>query len=240
MSAYIKSNLNKIHLRIAAACKRVGRDPTEVTLLPVTKTKPSSDIRKAFAVGENRFGENKVQEAKDKAEELEDLPIQWCMFGYLQTNKVRYVARFAAEVHSLDRIKLARELDKRLQHEGRSIDILVQVNTSNESQKYGLAPKEVLAFARELPNFSALNVKGLMTLALFSKDQDKVRPCFVRLRELRERLRQDGPDGLSWDTLSMGMSSDFEWAIEEGATEVRIGQAIFGHRPLTDSYYWPK
>lgn len=239
MNPPLQSNLNVIYERIAAACERACRDPADVTLLPVTKTKPASVIRDAFNAGLKRFGENKVQEAQTKAKETSDLPLQWCIIGHLQTNKAKYVARFASELHSLDRLKLAQELDKRLQSEGRVMDVLVQVNTSNEPQKYGLLPDEVPAFVKELPAFHSLRVKGLMTLALFSSDETQVRPCFARLKHLRERLRQDSPASLSWNVLSMGMSGDFEIAIEEGATEVRVGQAIFGARPLPDSHYWP-
>jgi len=239
MSAKIEPNLRMIRGRIAAACERSGREPGEVTLLPVTKTRPAADIRAAFASGLTRFGENRVREAQNKADETDDLPLTWSIIGHLQTNKAKHAARFAAEVHSLDRLKLAAELDKRLQRQGRSMEVLVQVNTSAEPRKYGLSPEDVPAFARELPAFHSLRVKGLMTLALFSADAAEVRPCFARLQNLREQLRQDAPEGPVWDVLSMGMSGDFEIAVEEGATEVRIGQAIFGARPLPDSHYWP-
>ncbi len=239
MSEIIRQNLEAVHDRIAVACKRVGRSPAEVTLLPVSKTKPVAVIRDAVAAGLTRFGENIVQEAQRKASETTDLSPDWCIIGHLQTNKAKYVAKFAAELHSLDRLKLAAELDKWLQRQGRSMDVLVQVNTSGEPQKYGLAPEDVSRFAKELPVFHSLRVKGLMTLARFSSDATEVRPCFERLRILREQLRQEGPQGSDWEILSMGMSGDFEIAIEEGATEVRVGQAIFGARRLPDSYYWP-
>jgi len=126
-----------------------------------------------------------------------------------------------------------------LQKQGRALDVLVQVNTSNEASKFGLAPEEVSAFVRELPAFSSLRVRGLMTLAVFSPDPAQVRPCFIRLRELRERLRQDAPDGIGLDELSMGMSGDFPLAIAEGATTIRVGTAIFGQRQTPDTLYWP-
>jgi uncharacterized pyridoxal phosphate-containing UPF0001 family protein len=135
---------------------------------------------------------------------------------------------------------VAEALDKRLQALGRSLDVLVQVNTSNEESKFRLPPGEVEAFVKRLPAFSSLRVRGLMTLALFSDDASKVRPCFVRLRELRDRLRQSVPDGIAMDELSMGMSGDYELAIEEGSTIVRVGQAIFGARKVADSAYWPE
>lgn len=235
----IAASVARVRARIATACARVGRDAADVTLLPVTKTVPPERLRAAFAAGLRRFGENKVQEARGKAEALADLPVAWSLIGHLQTNKAKYVARFAAEVQSLESLRVAEALDRRLQAEGRGIDVLVQVNTSGEASKYGLPPEDVPAFRRELPAFSALRLRGLMTLALFSSDAGRVRACFVRLRELRDRLRQDAPSGAALAELSMGMSGDFEIAVEEGATIVRVGQAIFGPRPLPDSVYWP-
>jgi len=226
----IKDNLKVIYARIAKACERAGRHHDEVTLLPITKTKSADDIRLAASAGLVRFGENKAQEAQSKAEATSDLPLRWCIVGHLQSNKVKHIARFASELHSLDNLKLAEELDRRLQKENRSIDALIQVNTSREEQKYGLLPENVLTFAKELPTFQSLRIRGLMTVAVFSPDKEEIRLCFARLRELREQLRQDSPGRFSWDALSMGMSGDFELAIEEGATEIRIGQAIFGTR----------
>lgn len=238
--ADFEANLAAVRSRIDAACARVGRDPNEVELLPVSKTVPADRLRLAYQAGMRKLGENKVQEAREKSEVLADLTdLRWAVIGNLQSNKAKYVARFAHEFHALDRLKVAEELDRRLQAEGRSLDVYVQVNSSGEASKFGLAPDEVLAFAQELPAFSALRVKGLMTLALFSADLERVRRCFVIMRDLRERLRQDAPDGLTFDGLSMGMSGDFEVAIEEGATVVRVGQSIFGARAVPDNYYWP-
>lgn len=233
-------NLAAVRQRIADACRRVGRDPAGVRLLPVSKTFDEAHLRLAYAAGCRFLGENKVQEAQRKWEAMADLnDLQWSVIGHLQTNKARQVARFAAEFQALDSLRLAEALDRRLQIEGRRLDVFVQVNTSGEASKYGLAPDAVADFLRALPAFSALRVRGLMTLALFSADAARVRPCFVRLRELRERLRQDAPAGIDLEELSMGMSGDFEIAIEEGATVVRVGQAIFGARALPDSHYWP-
>ena len=234
------ANLESVKARIAAACERAGRDPGEVELLPVSKTVPAERLRLAYQAGMRKLGENKVQEAREKSEELADLEdLRWAVIGNLQSNKAKYVARFASEFHALDRLKVAQDLDRRLQREGRGLDVFVQVNSSGEQSKFGLQPEEVPAFAQELRHFSALRVRGLMTLALFSSDLERVRRCFVIMRELRERLRQDAPEGLSFDELSMGMSGDFEVAIEEGATVVRVGQSIFGARALPDSHYWP-
>ncbi|HZW99895.1 MAG TPA: YggS family pyridoxal phosphate-dependent enzyme [Trueperaceae bacterium] len=236
----LAENLRAIQDRIAAACRRVGRDPGEVELLPVSKTVPAERLRLAYVAGARKLGENKVQEAREKAQALSDLAdLRWAVIGNLQTNKAKYVARFAHEFHALDRLKVAEELDRRLQKEGRSLDVYVQVNSSGEASKFGLAPEDVLGFAKELPAYSSLRVRGLMTLALFSSELDRVRRCFVVMRELQDRLRQNAPGGLSFDQLSMGMSGDFEVAIEEGATVVRVGQSIFGARALPDSHYWP-
>jgi len=238
-AAEIARNVAAVKAHIASACERAGRDPGGVRLLPVSKTVEERRIRLAHQAGLRTLGENKVQEARGKAEAMADLDIAWSVIGHLQTNKAKYVARFASEFQALDRLKGAEALDRRLQIEGRSLDVFVQVNSSGEASKYGLAPEDVPAFVRELPAFSALKVRGLMTLAVFSADAERVRPCFRLMRDLQGRLRQDAPDGLSFDELSMGMSGDYEIAIEEGATVVRVGQAIFGPRPLPDSHYWP-
>lgn len=234
----IAANLASVQGRIEAACLRAGRDPSEVTLLPVTKTVPLVRLRAAHAAGVRRCGENKVQEAQDKSEALSDLGFEWSVIGHLQTNKAKYVARFASEFQALDSLRVAEALERRLEIEDRTLDVYIQVNTSAEESKFGLEPEAVLDFAKALPPFSRLKVRGLMTLAIFSPDQEAVRACFKRLVSAREIIRQDGPD-LDVSGLSMGMSGDFETAIEEGATIVRVGQAIFGARPTPDSHYWP-
>lgn len=236
----IGERLAAVRARIAAACRRAGRNPDEVGLLPISKTVPADRLRKAVLAGISALGENKVQEAKAKAEALRDLPLSWSIVGHLQTNKAKEVARFASEFQALDSLRVAEALERRLEIEDRTLDVLVQVNTSGEASKFGLAPEDVAGFVRELPAFTRLRVGGLMTLAVFSAEEERVRRCFRLLRGLRERLRQDGPDGLAFDALSMGMSGDFEIAIEEGATMVRVGQAIFGPRSTSDAHYWPE
>ncbi len=235
----IKNNLARVQQNIAAACVRSGRELSSVRLLPVTKTVPAERLRLAYTAGCYEMGENKIQEAREKSETLKELNIKWAIIGHLQTNKAKYLARFANEFQALDSLKVAAELDKRLQIEGRSMDVYVQINSSGEASKFGLAPDDVRTFVDQLPNYSSLKIKGLMTLAIFSTDHDRVRECFIKMRNIRDMLRQEAPTGLSFEELSMGMSGDYELAIEEGATIVRVGQAIFGKRPLPDSHYWP-
>ncbi|ROR95849.1 hypothetical protein EDD28_0411 [Salana multivorans] len=232
-------NLADVRARIAAAAERVGRDPADVRLLPVSKTVPGERIRLAVAAGCRELGENKVQEAARKHRELADLDVAWSVIGHLQTNKARDVAAFAAEFQALDSLRVAEALDRRLQAAGRPLDVYVQVNTSAEESKFGLEPAAVPDFLAELPRYSALRVRGFMTLAVFSDDEERVRACFRVLRDVRDRARDVDPDAVGPGDLSMGMSGDYETAVEEGATCVRVGQAIFGARATPDSLYWP-
>jgi PLP dependent protein len=229
-------NLQAVQERIADACRRAGRKPGDVHLLPVTKTVPAHILRLAFAAGISEFGENKLQEARDKQALLEDLAIRWSIIGHLQTNKVKYLVRFASAFHALDSVRLAEELNRRLEARGRDLDVFVQVNTSGEASKYGLGPDDFLPFVERLSDYPRLKPRGLMTLAVFSDDNERVRACFRLLRALRDRAISINPDLVQ---LSMGMSGDFEIAIEEGADVVRVGQAIFGKRPTPDGFYWP-
>lgn len=235
------TRLERVRQRIEQATLDAGREPGSVTLLPVSKTFGEANIREAMACGLQRFGENKVQEIVAKQELLADTPAQWVMIGHLQSNKARDVARYASEVQSLDRLSLARALERRLQNEGRSLDALVQIKTSPEPSKYGMAPEDLPAFLREVSrNMPSIRIQGLMTLAINAKDQNAVRACFRTLRELRDRMREEAIEGVNMERLSMGMSGDFEMAIEEGSTEIRIGTALFGQRPYGDDYYWPE
>ncbi|MBK1982783.1 YggS family pyridoxal phosphate-dependent enzyme [Achromobacter xylosoxidans] len=227
--------LAAIRQRIAQACERAGRAPDSVTLLPVSKTFEVDAIREAMALGLARFGENKTQELRQKAAALAGQGLQWVLIGHLQTNKAKDAARDATELQSLDRIDLAEALHRRLVLEGRTLDVLVQVKTSSEPSKYGMAPSDVSAFLQRIvAEFPTLRVRGLMTMAVNSPDPGEVRACFRSLRELRDQLRHEAIEGVSLDRLSMGMSGDFELAIEEGSTEVRIGTAIFGARSYPD------
>lgn len=237
----LRQNIATIQARIDQACADAGRDPQEVRLLPVSKTHPADYLRLAYAAGCRMLGENKVQEAHQKWQELEDLTdLKWSVIGHLQTNKAKYVARFASEFHALDSLRLAQALDQRLTIEDRYLDVLVQINTSGEESKYGIDPEQAPELIAQLGGLSRLRVRGLMTLAMNSEDREAVRGCFVQLRELRDSLQATAPAGMQLTELSMGMSGDFELAIAEGATIVRIGQAIFGAREQPDSYYWPK
>jgi PLP dependent protein len=227
-SASLAANWSQIRERVDAACRAAGRDPASVNILPVSKTFGPPLIRAAVGLGLHRFGENKVQEIRDKEALLADCGIDWVMIGHLQTNKVRDVARLASEVQSLDRPELAEALHRRLQAEGRAIDVLVQVKTSQEPSKYGLPPEQLPAFLNALRGYDTLRVRGLMTLATHSNEAAEVRSCFRLLRELRDQV---GALGHDLPRLSMGMSGDFPLAIAEGATDVRIGTAIFGLRP---------
>lgn len=235
-----RRNVASVEARIADAAQRVGRSPGEVTLLPVSKTVPTDRVRVAIESGMRMLGENKVQEAMRKHGETADLDVSWSVIGHLQSNKARDVAAFATEFQALDRLRVAEALDRRLQAAGRSLDVFVQVNTSAEDSKFGMPPEELPAFLEELPSYETLRVRGLMTLAVFTPDEERVRECFSLLRTLRDQAREDAPDLIGAGELSMGMSGDYEIAVEEGATCVRVGQGIFGARTLPDSYYWPE
>ncbi|KXO91187.1 YggS family pyridoxal phosphate-dependent enzyme [Tsukamurella pseudospumae] len=231
-----ETNIAEVLRRIDAAAVRAGRSPSDVRLLPVSKTVPQERLRLAVAAGCRELGENKPQEAKRKSAEMADLDVSWSVIGHLQTNKAKDVAAVAAEFQALDSLRVAEALDRRLQALGRGLDVYVQVNTSAEEQKYGLPPAEVPAFLEALPAFTALRVRGFMTLAEFSSDEARVRECFRVLRGVRDRSLDAWPE---LTELSMGMSGDYELAVEEGSTCVRVGQAIFGSRALPDSHYWP-
>jgi PLP dependent protein len=235
----VADNLAAVRRRVDLACERAGRDPAEVRLLPVSKTHGPEKIREAYEAGMRIFGENRVQEASEKARIFADVPdLRWAVIGHLQTNKAKDVAAFADEFHALDSLKLAETLDRRLHQNSRSLDVFIQVNTSGEEQKFGLPPEEVVDFAVALRSCHNLRVRGLMTLAIFSDDADAVGRCFARMPALQEKLRHHDAAAGTYDELSMGMSGDFELAIGYGATTVRVGQAIFGSR-LEPRDYWP-
>ncbi|MDQ2679368.1 MAG: YggS family pyridoxal phosphate-dependent enzyme [Actinomycetota bacterium] len=235
----LQANLATVRERIAAAAGRAGRDAAEVRLLPVTKTLDDQRIEWAAQAGVRLVGENKAQEALAKDALFERLDLRWAMIGHLQTNKIRNVVGSAVELHSLDRLELAEKLERRLQLAGESLDVFIQVNSSGETSKFGLEPDAVVDFARSILPMHSLRVRGLMTLATNSPDRVVVARCFETMVSLRDRLRQELPDPDRYAELSMGMSGDYELAVEHGATTVRVGQAIFGARPTPDAHYWP-
>jgi PLP dependent protein len=234
----VAENLAAVEARIKAACTRVGRDPSEVRLLPVSKNQGMELVAEAYEAGVRLLAENRVQEATEKARHFADHPdLRWAIIGHLQTNKVRQVAAIASEFHALSSIRVAAALQQALDEQGRSLDVFLQVNSSGEPQKFGLPPDEVEPFAIALKAYGGLQVRGLMTLAVLSDDQREIRACFERMRNLQRRLRASDDVAGSYEELSMGMSGDLELAIEYGATTVRVGQAIFGPRPTPDTYW---
>jgi len=232
MSVDIAGNIARVRERIAAAAARAGRNDSEVTLVVVTKTRTPDEIVTAYEGGVRHFGENRVEEAECKLAQL-DLPdATWHMIGHLQSRKAaRALDRFDI-VHSVDSAKLARKLDHLSAERGRVLPVLVEVNVSGEASKYGLAlsdRKSLEAEVAEMVSLSHLSVEGLMTVAFVTTDPEEVRPVFVQLRALRDELREQYLQS-QWQHLSMGMTDDFEVAVEEGATMVRVGRAIFGPR----------
>ena len=202
-----------------------------VRLLPVSKTHGPEQIEAAYAAGVRLLAENRVQELAEKAERFADRPdLGWAVIGHLQSNKVRLAAELADEVQTIDAAKTAHALDRRAAELGRRLDVFLQVNSSNEAQKWGVAPEAVIPLAREVERCAALRVRGLMTIAVFSTDRAQVADCFQRMRQVQDQLRQTDALDADYADLSMGMSGDFELAIEHGATTVRVGQAIFGAR----------
>lgn len=234
----IKNNLSVLHQRILFACQRANRTVDDVRLLLATKTVSAERIAMAVECGETLLGENKVQELKEKDEVLRAYDCERHFIGHLQTNKIKEVLRYVTCIESVDRLDLAQKLDQRLQFEGRSIDIFVQVNTSYEDSKFGLDPTKVIPFVKEISKYDTLNIKGLMTIGLFSAEEEKVRKCFKLLKNIQQQIIDENIANVEMKHLSMGMSGDLEVAIEEGATIVRVGTAIFGERIYPDSYYW--
>ena len=229
MSQDIKKNINEIEKRIADAAARVGRDPNSIKLMAVTKTFPVERIREAMEAGLTLFGENYVQEAREKIPAIGNA-VSWHMIGHLQTNKAKYVVHLFDCIHSVDRLDLAKELDKRAGQIDCTLNILIEVNVSGEESKSGIPKTDAMELIRQISVLPNLAVRGLMTMPPYSDDPETSRPYFVALRELRDEINQAGIANIRMDELSMGMTDDFEVAIEEGATIVRIGRAIFGQR----------
>lgn len=228
MSA-IAQRLSEIQARIARAAERAGRSPGDIQLVAISKTRTVPEIVEAIHAGVQIIGENRVQEAAQKRPHIA-LPVHWHLVGHLQRNKVKKAIDLFDLIHSLDSLPLAEALDRRALERGSPVEVLVQVNTSGEPSKFGIAPCDALHFIEQMAHRKGIVVRGLMTIGLFEADMDKVRPCFERLRRLKEEVEAQGIPTIRMDVLSMGMTNDFEVAIEEGATMVRIGTAIFGPR----------
>ncbi|MGO8949429.1 MAG: YggS family pyridoxal phosphate-dependent enzyme [Ktedonobacterales bacterium] len=225
----------QLRARVAGAAKRSGRLEESVTIVGASKTVPVESIRAAFDLGFTTFGENRVQEARLKIASLPLPGIQWELIGHLQTNKAARATELFARIESVDSLRLAQALNGAAAQQGRILPILLEVNVSGEATKSGLRPDELMDAFVALTELTSLRPEGLMTVAPLAQDPEQVRPIFQQLRSLRDQLRaQPGFDG-RWHELSMGMSDDFEVAIEEGATIVRIGRALFGARPTTPS-----
>ncbi len=228
----LANNIARVQARIAQAAKRADRRSDEVTLVAVSKTKPVELIKMAFALGLHNFGENRVQDALPKIAEFRHeglTPVTWHMIGHLQRNKVNKVIGSFDTIQSVDDVQLAQALNRHAAELELRVPILLQINISGEASKEGIAPEETFAIARQIVALPQLDVQGLMTIAPLVTDAEEVRPVFRRLRQLRDQLRQEVPQS-AWHHLSMGMTDDYEIAIEEGATIVRVGRAIFGER----------
>lgn len=235
----IIENLNHILQRIETACNKSKRDPSEVRLLLATKTVSPEKIKVALQAGQTLIGENKVQEVKEKFDALSDTPHETHFIGHLQTNKIKDVLKYNVScIQSLDRLNLAEKLHQRLTFEKKTIDVFIQVNTSGEESKFGINPEKAIELTKQVAAFDTLKIKGLMTIGLFSAETEKVRACFKKLKNIQQQLIALNIPGIAVKELSMGMSSDLETAIEEGATIVRVGTAIFGKRIYPDSFYW--
>ena len=225
----LKEKLEQVEARIQKACDRAGRDRGEVTLIAVSKTKPAETLREAYDLGVRVFGENKVQELVDKYEALPD-DISWHMIGHLQRNKVKYVIDKAELIHSVDSLRLAETIEKEAKKNNIIVNILIEVNVAREESKFGVMPEELEEIVEKIAGFPHLNVKGLMTIAPNVENPEENRAVFARLRKLSVDIASKNVDNMNMSILSMGMTNDYEIAIEEGATMVRVGTGIFGER----------
>jgi pyridoxal phosphate enzyme (YggS family) len=226
----ISERITQVLSRMEGACTRAGRAPASARLIMVSKTVPAERLRPALASGQLRLGENKVQELRDKQPLLADLSPEWHFIGHLQTNKAKDLIGRVALIHSVDRLELAHKLQQRLEAADLHQDILIQVNTSAEDSKSGVAPEQAEALVQVVATCSRLHIRGLMTIGTLGGDEAETRRCFRLLRHLRDQIAAQALPGVQMHELSMGMSSDFEWAIEEGATLVRVGSTLFGAR----------
>ncbi|MBI9074832.1 MAG: YggS family pyridoxal phosphate-dependent enzyme [Desulfatibacillum sp.] len=230
MTNEIRQNLTEIQDRITRAAKQCGRAPESVRLVAVSKTKPAKMLKEAVEAGATILGENYIQEALEKTAELAGLDVAWHFIGHLQSNKAKYAVPHFSLIHSVDSLKLAREIDKQAAKINKIQDILVQVNISGEATKSGATDQEAVELVEEIARLENVRIKGLMTMPPYFDDPDRAKPFFRQLKELAGEIRSRGIANVSMNELSMGMTGDFEAAIEEGATLVRVGTAIFGAR----------
>lgn len=229
--SHVVENYKKIRANVDDACKKYGRNPTDVMVLPVSKLHPYEAIKTAYSAGINNFGENYVQELVRKYEQSQseqDSNIQWHLIGHLQTNKVKYIAPFVKMIHSVDSLKLANEINKHAEKSARVIDILLQINTSGEESKSGCNVSEVYKLFSEASKLKNINILGLMTIAGLNEDLAQTKKEFILLKETLQNINKQF--NLNLKELSMGMSGDYELAISEGSTIIRIGTSIFGER----------
>ena len=226
----IAENLHRVEERIASAAERAGRAPVDVTVVAVSKTRTIDEILRVVEAGAVDLGENYAQEMVEKADALDGANVRWHAIGHLQTNKVRQIADFVSLVHSVDSLRVGEEIDRRAAQAGRAIAFLLQVNVSGEDSKFGVSEEDACSLALELEALEHSRLVGLMTMPPYCEDPEQNRPHFVRLRKLRDRLVDRGVNAASLRHLSMGMTCDYEVAVEEGATIVRVGTAIFGPR----------
>ena len=225
----VKENYNIVKEQVKIAAAGCGRNPDDITLIAVSKTKPLSDIEELINIGVNDFGENKVQELCDKYENVSK-PVNFHLIGHLQTNKVKYVIDKAILIHSVDSLKLAKEIQKEASKRQLISEILIEVNVAEEESKFGLSVNEVIPFIEEISSFSNIHINGLMTIAPFVEDPEDNRKYFRTLKQLSLDIISKNIDNVNMNVLSMGMTNDYKVAIEEGATIVRVGTAIFGTR----------
>ena len=225
----LKENLEIVEANVKKACENAKRDRSEVTLIAVSKTKPVEMLEEIYNAGARDFGENKVQEMCDKIEVLPK-DIKWHMIGHLQTNKVKYIVGQTALIHSVDSYKLAEEIKKQAVKKRVDVDILVEVNIAQEESKFGIRKEDTIELVRAIAKLDRVHIKGLMTIAPYVENPEDNRPFFRGIKDLSVDIKSQNIDNVSMDMLSMGMSGDYEVAIEEGATFVRVGTGIFGER----------
>lgn len=239
MGEEILQNIAVIQKRINNACIDSDRNSDEVKLLLATKTVPAERIKIALQEGHTLIAESKVQELKEKYEALQEIPHTNHFIGHLQTNKIKELLKYNVScIQSLDRLDLAEKLHQRLQFENKTIEVLIQVNTSFEESKFGVKPDNAIELVKQVAQLETLKIKGLMTVGLFSAETEEVRKCFRLLKEIQQQIITLNIPKVEMQELSMGMSGDLETAIAEGATTIRVGTAIFGQRTYPDSYYW--